>query len=381
MRSPTLSIVVSLLLSVVALAGNPVSYPTQRLVFSDDPLAPIGDNFAATKQGNVLYEDKGREVSNPLYKARIGGNIPITVIGSNYAAHVDGPVSMNDAGDVTFQSFSPGTAEHGAFKKGGGTYITLTGSPFGKSAGAPSLNDNGDVIFLSMDAAGAPTLQTRSAGGVTITIHGLDFASAQSRPIINNAMTVAQAGTLADGSQGVIVQSAGGGFTGTISGDWRMISSQPRITENNTVLFAVEGNGSSGIPTGRRSFVAARPNWPGFTFDTTIFASLDNDCDGIVNDSLSVACVDGERLKVFILDPAEGAVTHAEFTLLSIGDPLDGSFVTSLAIGDGSMMPDNSVIFHATLASGASGIYQVMVPEPMALSLSLGSLLLARRRR
>lgn len=372
---------------LIALVSAPAlaSFPYSKIIVTYDADKKVHDNFAANGNGDVVFQmiDTSLPVASG-YQARIGGNIPITVIGSNYAAAVQGPVSISPAGDVTFQSYNPGTPEHGAFKTtGGGQPLTLTGNPFGKAAGAPSMNGNGDVVFLSMEATG-PALNVRTAGGITGTLP-TSFASGIGRPAMNNGFTVASSGTFADGKQGLAVGRVGGGTTITITGDWtRLTSSQPQITNNGSVLFSVQGDPPQGQATGRRQHMLAMPEPGGTGYAVVPIGDVDEDCDSDLNDDLSVVSVDGEKLKVYIADSNNnrGSLpTWQQLTLLTVGDTFDGSTITSLRIGDGSMMPDNSVVFHATLANGGSGIYQIVVPEPASISFVAASLLAVRRRR
>lgn len=378
-----LAVVGSWIVVCVSTAASLGSFNFSKIYF-EPPGKRVHSNYAVNDHGDVVFQ-----VIDPAspgasgYVGRFGGSIPITVIGAEFSPTVQGPVVLGNGGAIAFQSFNPNNPDvHGIFlRNAGGQHIKDAVPPRGKKQGAPAMNDNGDVVFLAMD----DSIQVRSGGGFVGSIPSGPFLSASlTRPAMNNAGNVVIGGALSNGQEGVAIGRVGGGMPITISGDWRLASGQPQIVNNERVLFTVQDNGTTGLPTGQRQHLLAMPDPGGTGFSVVTIGTLENDCDGYMNDSLSVASVDGDKLILHLRDAVSNLaadMTWTPHTLLSVGDALDGSTVTGLTLGDGAMLADNSVIFHATLANGGSGLYQVVVPEPAAIGALGASLLLVRRRR
>ncbi len=366
----------------------------QTLVMSSvNDLLP-GGNFACDSQGSVLYKGNETSGSNPLYQRGAGGGSLITITGTAFTGRIVGPVGLSDDGDATFQAVSStNPADSGIYSKpgSGGSLITITGSSLATSEGAPTVSRNGNIAFKGVDADGPAIFTAARGGGNKGTIRGniiISNGNLRAMPSINDAGDVAFAGAGSDGTLAVFVVPSAGNIPITVQGvrfgpTARLSSSQPKIIENQkSLLVNVLTDGPTGILS---SLQIGTPTADGHDYAFTPVATLDsaNEAEAFMNEAGVVAVVDGTALrwKAPELNSTAAPSLYSSMTLISVGDPLAGSFVTGLMLDTGSVLANGDVVFEASLANGETGIFQFVVPEPAGLSLVAATGLMALRRR
>lgn len=386
MKSAYLALIV--LLATAAFAAATPRYFWSKEVYSDDPFTSIAPEFAANGNGEILYRQSRLigTIPSPTWSVRSSSGILLTVRGLSFG-DVVGPPSLNNRGDVSFQAIDAGTGHVSAFRgerNGGTVLLTLIGRVMDGASGAPSMNSDGDVVFQSLDSSGSPEVRyAYRSPPLTGTIPPLDPGSLSrfGRPAINTARDIAVGVHLANGDDGVVVHRSGGTLLTVTGSNFRLGSSQPKIIDNKKGLLV---NFNAQAPTGtHHTLFVAQYDSAISDFGMSRVAEVDSDCNAYMNENFSIACVDNDALKIFIASSAGNrgpeSMTWSQETLIRVGDDFDGSTITSLALGDGSVLADDSVMFHATLANGATGIYNIVVPEPASAALAV--LLLPRRRR
>lgn len=355
------------------------------------------DGFSASHIGDLacVTEDAQPGMFSLVYRS--SGGVLLTIAGHDFASSMSGSPAMSSNGDVSFQCAGPGLDGIYASSVSGGQVITIFGSSFGNERGAPSMSSSGGVAFLSTD--GVYVCDSISSTPV-LTIQGQNFAR-MGRPAVNTALDVCVPVSVDDGSGNppvdtVFVQHSSGAFSGTIDfgNDFRLTSSQPKIIDNKKgLLVAGMTTGSSGTPEEVLMMCD-------FDDSNSVYFNpreISRYTDGVNFDELSI-CPDGSsycgtrgggsslvwspRSNVDLFGPESNGYDDP-ITLLSVGDPLAGSTITSLSITDGSMQLDGSVMFHASLANGFSGLFLGVVPEPTTLFSVMGltSIALLRKRR
>jgi hypothetical protein len=337
----------------------------------------ISQEFAVTRNKLATYFEVGDKPtqSQGMYARASGGGVRLTIVGEAFGAARVGPISMNDNGLIAFQGVSSTPDFNGIFAKsaGGGVLITVRGNAFGDRTGAPVVGADDTIYFRDTDGIYARS----SGGGMVLTVRGQDFAQ-MSRPSVNSSGDIAFSGIKTDGTEGVFVQRAGGGMLLTVTGsNFKMSSGQPKIIDNKKGLlvdFAVGGSSTNEL-------YKAELNATG-QYDLTFLTHIEPGSPYSMNEAGTLLQRLGGDLVIHspstLNNFAPGYVSH---TLVSVGDPLDGSTIAALAISDSSLLPDDEVAFWAQLENGTTGIYVASVPEPSSIAAIILGIAAMRTRR
>jgi hypothetical protein len=337
-----------------------------------------GSNYAAYAAPGQSTPDvswTGQDASNnPNIFSMVAGGSVITIMGSGFSTTPVGAISESN-GVIAFRGIDSGGTNNGVYSTaaGGGVPITIIGSNFNDPSGAPSINNSGTVAFKDVSSGQTSIIIAQPKGGTSITVQGSSFGNV-SRPSINNGGDVAFVATPLGSSQpNAYVQPSGGGVVITITGSgFRLNSQQPKIIDNEksllvNVVDSANNNdldlGTFNAATSSYSFTQIESNSAGIAYDDSI------------NSNGDVLSTDGVAMRQW----RPGRPTA---TLFSVGDPLDGSTISSLSISDSAMLDSGNVVFYATLANGTSGLFYDAVPEPATLAIMpIALLALAQRRR
>lgn len=362
-------------------------------------LETVSDGFSSSPNGDIACFTEGAQPGDVSLVHRSSDGTIITIAGQNFGSAISGNPAMSSNGEVSFQCVGPGVDGIYGRSTSGGQLLTIHGASFGNELGAPSMSSSGGVAFLSTD--GVYVCDSISSTPV-LTIEGLNFAR-MGRPAINDSLDVAVAVSVDDGSglppvDAVYVQHSSGEIWGTLPSTWdsafRIASSQPKIIDNNKGLLIAFTTTSD---TGALEEVLMLSE---FDDSSSVYFNpkeISRFTDGVTFDEFSIApdgsfyCGTRGNGASMIWSPRSNFNTFGPesngyddpFTLLSVGDPLLGSTVTSISISDGSAQLDGSVMFHATLANGFSGLFVSTIPEPTTLfsAALVSSIALLRKRR
>lgn len=314
-----------------------------------------------------------------VYAARADGSI-ITINGQNLLVGPPGPASVSPNGTVAFRGVDDQGEGLYRSSTGGGILITIRGSSFGlSSVGDPSTNNARQLAFTAVDdATGNTGVYAANPDGSIITIFGENFLTSLSPPRISGSGTAAFSAVDSSGESGLYT-SRGGGVLLTIKGQsfGNGIASLD-VNDNDDVVFAgVDDLGASGL---------FRADGGGFhgTIDWQ-YAGASISTVG-VNDGGLVAVGVSSLVRTGLLDSIELTDLDGSFrsTLISVGDPLAGSTVSSLSFGPDGLNNENQLAFFASLSDGSSSLFIATIPAPGVaggLLVGVGAALGRRRRR
>jgi len=347
-------------------------YTFTRIADNSGPISTLA-NPALNAGGDVVFRaslDAGGQV---IYRGNGGSLTPIAdnTPASPYLGFGD-PV-INASGTVAFNAGRKAGGQ-GIFTVNGPTTGTVAlttgaGGPF-TSFGSSSLaiNTAGLVSFRG-DKSGALGIHAGTAGGTA-------FPIAESTGPYSNFAGF----TNVNDAGGAGVFTGAGGAVTTIadsSGTFNTSMNGPSINAGGVAAFAAGLDaGGSGVFTGSGGAVStvATSAGPFQTFDTVAGNGPSINAAGTIifralPDSGPEGFYDGT-------DPALNKV-------IALGDPLDGSTVTSLAALSGRINDSGQFVFFASLNDGRSAIFRAdQIPEPASLLLAAsGMTLLLRRRR
>lgn len=289
--------------------------------------------------------------------------------------------SINDAGQIAFAAYKPfqgsGNPDvESIFRSSAGTVSQIfsaaeTGGRYTNTA----IDANGKVYFTLDDTSPS---QIRSSDGTVVEQIGK--FQAYTRPAVAANGTL---GSTLDYTAGGNFQFAvydveingssyGNMFTSPGSPPPTQVTltnlSSPDITSGGSIYFSAspEASGNYVIyimnPSGNLSHVPIGVSAP----PGTSYVPAVNDAGSIV-----ALASNGSLLTGF------GGLTDK---IISVGDPLDGSTVTSLSFEHDGLSETNDVAFLATLADGRTGVFTTAVPEPSLGALALGAMMILRRR-
>jgi hypothetical protein len=375
---PIAACVVGLLTIAAAASAGSISV----LVDSHDPQVVISPDYASV-HNNPLYVDKGVQGENPLYQGTASNRSTVTDPGMNAV----GVPALNSSGAVAFQSVTdPGTPTNGIFVRpaGGNILITIVGTNFRDASGAPAINDAGTVVFKSLDSGGNDAIYATAPGSsaVKITIQPRDsFGNPErlGRPTVNTAGAIAFTGTGGDGTSALYVQPAGANdpIKLTINGNFGLRDAQ--MVDNHIIAIEQFSNNTE-LPA-TFTFDPATESITGGPVKWMAPESLDLETSYVDTGGVIIVC-DGESLRAFSDDVVwNGASPPADAAIVNVGDPLDGSTISALSLAPQSLS-GNDLTFQATLADGTTGLFSVTVPEPTtAGAIALFASTLLRRRR
>jgi hypothetical protein len=367
----------------------------QQIAITPGGSSPIPtSNYAASgislSDLNVAFVGTDSNSASQVYAQSSGGTILITITGSNFRTTPVGPISIGaGAGGqstVVFRGIdpSPNGSNSGIFAApaSGGVIITIIGSNFSNPNGAPATSRTGNsVAFQDVNSTTNAIYVGPANGTIPLTITGTNFG----RPAVNSSGTVVFAGSPSGAAAGVYVEASNGGIRGTIP-DLSTNLRNLHIIDNpaQSVFFEADDSGTPGNEAiyrsdgiqprdqyGNPKLLFSRP--AGSTGEPFTF-SVNSSGELLVDDQKSILIAD---------DGSGTGIPPVDSTLISVGDPLGGSSVTSLGLSETGLLDSGNVVFFATLADGSSGYFFASVPEPStlaALLLPAGAALLRRRQ-
>lgn len=312
-----------------------------------------------------------------LYSSAAGGPL-LTIIGSNFLVGPASPPSVGPGGSVAFLGAdAAGEGLYTTSSRGGGVLLTIRGENFGVSSlASPSASSNGTVVFSGVDdATGAAGVYAADADGNVITINGSNFGKVSSTRVSDTG-TVAFSAVDSLGEAGLYMTS-GGGVLLTIKGEsfGQGISSVDMNGNDDVVFVGVDELGATGLYRadggGLKGTIPL--NWPQAASTVGL-----ND-NGLVVAGLS-SLARSESLESIAMTDLAGSF---QSTIISVGDPLAGSTVTSLSFSPDGLNNANQLAFFAALADGSSGLFIATIPAPgVAGAMVLGAgAMFGRRRR
>jgi len=349
------------------------AYTFTKIADTNDPFREIF-NFSSpiNDQGTVAF----RAIVNTPAVVGVftgSGGAITTIADRTSGSFLDfGTPAINNEGTVAFYAFL-GPGETGIFTASGGTITTIadTSGLFSEIGNGwpsnPAINDQGTVVFRASLRSGGDGIFA-SSGGVINTIADTngpfsDFFYAAS-PAINNEGTVVFSAALDNGNEGIFA-SSGGAIT-TIAAETSGPNScfyggVPLINNRGTVAFkAPLDTGSCGVVTSRNGVVTTIADTSG-SFSEVIPYGINE--EGTV---ALFAPLDTGGAGFFI---SSDAVTNK---VITIGDALFGSTVTSLYGITNGLNDSGQLSFYAALADGTEGIFRAdpepqQVPEPASI--------------
>ena len=286
---------------------------------------------------------------------------------------------INDAGMVAFLAFQWNGVSERILAGNGGPLTTIaeTNGQFRGFAGLTAIDTVGTVAFWASQDAGPSGIFGGNGGAATPILFGSTSLPVDPGVSLNDVGTIAFRtgdGTgIATFNGGVITMIA------ESSGTLNYFGSGPSLNGAGTVAFVagvggIDG-GTFGIYKGNGGPLTtiADASGPFSSFGTF------NSGYASINDAGYVAFLgrlDAGGVGIYLGDGSEPT------EVISYGDPLFGSTVTSLSMSPTSLNDDGQVAFYYGLANGTTGIAVANpIPEPSSaflLALSLG-LNLARR--
>lgn len=368
------------------LAGSPDRILALPLA-GGTPLTIVGDAFGKRVSGKISHDGERvlfSSIDPSSGEAEIlaapattsSGTILLTVRGSSFKGPSGAPaVRPSGGGPVVFKDVdATGGQVVVAQTAPGNVPITVIGSNFGPLS-RPAASDDGHVaVFGSVpDAAGGaePAVIIRPGGGSTvITIRGenwvhspgnrVNFAKGDLAPAVASVMTETP-----DGPQAIIAILTRTGYS----------AYQALATE-------IQGSVITGNPThqGGDDHFDTSP----YSRDLVATPTRGGQTNVLARYPYGMAL---SRLTIDTppLDPPGPGTTNppgvAELELLKVGDLVNGIAVTGIEISDASAFDEYSAVVALRLADGSSGFYIVSIPEPAALGLLVPTAALLRRRR
>lgn len=345
--------------------------------------------------------------------------------------------SVNDAGTVAFNATSGGTAK--IFTGTGGGPVTPaldpTAAGFIGLIDATSINNAGQIAFVATESAPIPQPPFQSAfrldpGGsppariydgrnginnvtvvTTSQTPGTVFFSLASRILVMGGAGSGSGGTpdtlipvgptyhgvgriaaSASGNWVVRVRGAfSSNFNAIVANGVQILNTNSTYTDTDTFSFPGHPNavtaplanyGDADITSDGTVVFSA--NWNAFydavfSYKNGVITRVGKTTPTAIpaiNDNGVVAALSANSIKF--------GLANLDQTLISVGDPLDGSTVTDLAFIHDGLSENGNLTFYAALADGRTGIFVTNVPEPAtcaALITLLAPAALLRRRR
>lgn len=306
---------------------------------------------------------------------------PSTVAGLDGTSAIGAP-SLNDAGQIAFalnklSGGSPSTSVSAVYRLepgGGSTQISyITNQPLGY-----------DQVAIAPDGKTYWTTRGITPSSVLVsdgtTLYSVGKTSALTRPAVAANGTVGSAvsydagGNVSFAIYDVEVNGASLGNTFVNPGAppplVTLINiSSPDVDSSGNIYFAAA---RSLLPNALSLYEIPAHGNLAFVGGSAVVGGTSAGAPAI-NDRGTIVDLWGTKL-------VEGTGL-LDTTIISVGDPLDGSTVTALSFAHDGLSEGNQVAFLATLADGRQGIYTVTVPEPSAAAMALLALFPAVARR
>jgi len=381
----------AVLFTVASLASAALAetvYEFTKIADTSGSLRSLSFQPAINNQGQVAFH-AGRFSDECIY---LGDGISLTEIaktgGGTFIKFLGFHPSINDAGVVAFQAaYAP--SGKGIHVGDGSTTSQLaqTSDVYPDISDWPVINNNGRVVYGIKDSSGRWAIRSSKAGASTIEYvkenSGGFSGLMPTFPSINSKDEVVFRGyRLNPTRNGIHVDT--GPTTVTVTDGMNPINdfgNAPDINSSGQVVFL---GGIDGTPGSFGLYVGGVGKDPVLAASSQIY----------VSPSFSTAEINNHGKIAFTAQVAATG-TYGIFTgndplqdrVAMVGDPLDGSTITSLVMGRNGLNDQGQVAFSAELADGRKGIFVATpVPEPSAiLMLGLGSLtaiaFFPRRRR
>jgi hypothetical protein len=340
---------------------------------------------------------------------------------------------VNDAGTVAFNATTAGTAKIFTGSVGGPITPALdpiASAGFSRFFESPSINNLGQIAFIAVET-GAPqpdfdysafrfdpggaavtriydsVLKNNRVIFVTIaqTPGTVFFSLASNGPIVRGGAGSGTGGTptifsFAYNEAGRIAASASGQwaargrpafdsfFDAVAANDVPILNNNSTYTDTDTFSFPGHPNPVTGplskygdVDISSDGTVIFSANWNAyynavFSYKNGVITRLSGTAANAIpaiNDNGVVAALSANSIKF--------GLGNLDQTLISAGDPLDGSTVNSLNFIHDGLSENGNLAFYATLADGRSGIFVTNVPEPCACAALLTLLTPVVRRR
>lgn len=331
----------------VAFVGSIPSFPSQTGVYrgsgtllttidSGGPYLPVPAT-AIDNSGRVAFVELFPDFAPNLYSGNGGALTNISPFPGPFRNNISRHMAMSDDGSVAFLSSNDGTVAGtrgtGIFVGSGGPLRTVntTTEYLFNSVPGPSMSDNGIIAYVWTGTGGASQSLRLDRAGVpsTLAVTADDPFAGFFSVAVNNFANVAFSGGFSFSDRGIYLR-----------------------TETNLLQLA----GTAGAFSGFGELSLNNHD------EVAFIASLDA--------TTGLGIYQGPDA---ILD----RVIHA-------GDPLDGSFVNSVRLGQSALNDAGQIAFQAILADGRSGIYvATRIPEPkacLALALIAAAALVQRKR-
>ncbi len=255
----------------------------------------------------------------------------------------------------------------------------------GSFVSAAGINNRGTITYIAGNSDGTSNLYAKNSSGAITTIAsttgnsnlsdfylgGLDVDRGEgpfakyTLPSINDKGAVAFNADLKGGGKGIFIgdgSSLNTVVAQTTQGPFSYLSA-PSLNNNDTVAF------NAGLTTGGGAILEST--------DGKLTTIADTSSSSIFKDFKSDVALNQQGDVAFLADLNDGSTaiyTKSALGLkkvISVGDSLDGSIVTSLFISHKGLNDDGQIAFDAVLANGGLEVFRaepVAVPAPSSIS-------------
>lgn len=368
-------------------AGAVVASPTRVVDMTSfqTPGSSLDVDVALGDDGTLAFRSIGPGAVGSVYRGSILGGTSITIVGDQFGQTRS--LSVNPQGDIGFV----GAGGHNLYRSSGGVLLTIRGDAFGISDfGMSRLGADGQFAFGGTTQGGRGLFTGPSSTGSIITIHGLNAAGISEPTDMDSdgdgigGDEVAFRAVGPTGAPGIYAIGRGGGTVITLTGRDFLTGGttftdvgEPSINGDSVVFRGSLSNGEHGLYSASLS---------GGVLLTVRGLSFGED------EMPGASSVNRRRSVTWQEQSSSDTVSRIAFasldgggpeTLISVGDPLDGSIVTRLVYSPEAFNNFDQLAFYAELADGTAGIYLASsIPGPSVLAgLGVAGAFCARRRR